>query len=151
MVETAVKEKEFKNFIGGEWVSSSGERTYEDRNPADGDEVVGLFQSSTRADIQQAISAAKDAFPSWAGSSPFERGRILLAAGEALEKNKQELAAILTREEGKTLAESLGEVQRAADIFRFFSSLGYVDGETIQSADPDLLLYTFREPLAWWD
>ena len=147
MVETAVKEKEFKNFIGGEWVSSSGGETYEDRNPADGDEVVGLFQSSTRADIQQAISAAKDAFPSWAGSSPFERGRILLAAGEALEKNKQELAAILTREEGKTLAESLGEVQRAADIFRFFSSLGYVDGETIQSADPDLLLYTFREPL----
>ena len=123
-METAVKEKEFKNFIGGEWVSSSGGETYEDRNPADRDEVVGLFQSSTRADIQQAISAAKDAFPSWAGSSPFERGRILLAAGEALEKNKQELAAILTREEGKTLAESLGEVQRACRHLSLFLFAG---------------------------
>ncbi|MDA2924423.1 aldehyde dehydrogenase family protein [Acidobacteria bacterium AH-259-L09] len=147
MAEVAVTEKEYRNLIAGEWVASLGGETYEDRNPADTEELIGRFQSSTREDIQQAVKAAREALPLWAETPAPERGRILHRVAEVVEKQKEELATVLTREEGKTLAESRGEVQRAADIFRFFASLGYLNGETIHSADRDLLLFTFREPL----
>ncbi|MFQ5929971.1 MAG: aldehyde dehydrogenase family protein, partial [Acidobacteriota bacterium] len=147
MAEMAVTEKEYMNLIAGEWVASLGGETYEDRNPADTEELIGRFQSSTREDIQQAVKAAREALPLWAETPAPERGRILQKVAEVVEKQKEELATVLTREEGKTLAESRGEVQRAADIFRFFASLGYLNGETIHSGDRDLLLFTFREPL----
>lgn len=149
MPETAVTErqKEYKNLIGGEWVASRSGETYEDRNPADTGEVVGRFQRSAPEDIREAVRAAREAFPAWAATPVPERGRILHRVAARLEEQKEELASILTREEGKTLAESRGEVQRAVDIFRFFGSLTHQDGETIHSSDPDMLLFTYREPL----
>jgi aldehyde dehydrogenase (NAD+) len=111
--------KTYQNFVGGEWVSARSGKTYQNHNPADRREIVAEYGSGGREDAQDAIAAAAKAF---AGGQLHRRG-----AGTGLEqgvsnpgKRKAELAELLTREEGKTLAESTGEVQRAIDIFRFF-------------------------------
>src|SRR5207253_10982041 len=95
-----------------------------------------------------AIEAAKQAYGAWAGMTPVARGRILSKTSQILETRKTELAELLTREEGKTLAESTGEVQRAIDIFRFLGGLSYtLGGQTIPHDLPGNLLYTVKEPL----
>ena len=139
---------EFFDFINGKWVSSESSEKFQVVNPADTSKLVGTFQLSTREDTRKAIAAAKDAFPKWRQTSPIERGKILYAASNLLEAEIQELASILTQEEGKTFTESLGEVQRAVDIFRFYAGLGSrLDGRTIQSAQKRTLLYSMREPV----
>jgi len=103
---------------------------------------------SSKEDAQAAIIAAQKAFPAWSAMTPVARGRILSKASQILEARKPELAEALTREEGKTLAESSGEVQRAIDIFRFFGGLSYtLGGQTIPHELPNNLLYTIRQPL----
>ncbi|MHB8522818.1 MAG: aldehyde dehydrogenase family protein [Limisphaerales bacterium] len=140
--------RKFQNFIGGEWSGTKSGNTFPTLNPADTREVVGEYPASDQADAQAAIDAARAAFPSWRALTPVARGRILSKASQILESRKAELSELLTREEGKTLAESQGEVQRAADIFRFFGSLGYLlGGRTIPHDLPGNLLYTIRQPL----
>ena len=117
-------------------------------NPADNRETVGSYPLSGSEDAQAAIAAAKKAAPGWAAATPVARGRVLSKASQILETRKAELAQILTREEGKTLAEATGEVQRAADIFRFFGGLSYTHGgQTIPHDLPGNLLYTVRQSL----
>lgn len=136
------------NFIGGEWVPSGNGATFETRNPADQREVVAIYPSSQREETLAALSAARTSFPSWALQTTVARGRILSRASQILEGRKAELAELLTREEGKTLAESTGEVQRAVDILRFFGGLSYaLGGQTIPHDHPGNLLYTVRQPL----
>lgn len=140
--------KAYSNFIGGEWVAARSGKTYLTSNPADSREAVGSYPLSGAEDAQAAIAAAKKAAPGWAAATPIARGRVLSKASQILETRKAELAQLLTREEGKTLAEATGEVQRAADIFRFFGGLSYTHGgQTIPHDLPGNLLYTVRQPL----
>jgi alpha-ketoglutaric semialdehyde dehydrogenase len=138
----------YQNFIGGAWIAAQSGQTFTTINPADTREKVAQYPLSAQADTQAAIAAAKAAFPGWAAQTPIARGRILSKASQLLEARKPELAKLLTREEGKTLAEATGEVQRTADIFRFFGGLSYtLGGQTIPHDLPGNLLYTRREPL----
>jgi aldehyde dehydrogenase (NAD+) len=136
------------NFIGGEWVPARSGQTFETRNPADTREIVAQYPTSGQRDAREAVETAQKAFPAWAAMTAVARGRILSKASQILESRKAELAELLTREEGKTLAESNGEVQRAIDIFRFFGGLSYtLGGQTIPHDLPNNLLYTVRQPL----
>src|SRR6266516_3098608 len=138
----------YQNFIGGEWAAAMSGQSHRNLNPADTREVVAEYPASAKDDAVAAIDAAKKACAGWAAMTPVGRGRILSKASQVLESRKVELAEILTREEGKTLAESTGEVQRAIDIFRFFGGLSYtLGGQTIPHDLPQQLLYTRREPL----
>ena len=138
----------YQNFIGGEWVGNPHATKLETRNPADTREVVAEYPLATAAEARQSLAAAKAAFPAWAGTTAVARGRVLSKASVILESRKAALAGILTREEGKTLAEATGEVQRAVDIFRFFGGLSYtLGGQTLPHDLPGNLLYTRREPL----
>ena len=141
-------ERKYLNFIGGDWSAGKSGKTFQTLNPADAREVVAEYSAGSREDAQAAVQAAHQAFPGWAAMTPVARGRILSKTSQILEARKTELAALLTREEGKTLAESTGEVQRAVDIFRFFGGLSYVlGGQTIPHDLPGNLLYTNRQPL----
>src|SRR5205814_3529363 len=111
-------------------------------------EVVAEYPAGGREDAQDAIAAAAKAFPGWAATTAVARGRVLSKASQILESRKAALAEALTREEGKTLGESAGEVQRAVDIFRFFGGLSYtIGGQTLPHDLPNNLLYTTRQPL----
>src|SRR4051812_17176550 len=140
--------RHYQNFIGGEWVSAKSGKTYQNNNPADTREVVAEYAHSGAEEAQAAIEAAKKAFAAWSTMTPVVRGRVLSKTSQVLESRKAELAELLTREEGKTLAESQGEVQRAIDILRFFGSLSYtLGGQTFPHDMPGNLLYTTRHPL----
>src|SRR5205814_414695 len=106
------------------------------------------YPKSGEAEARAAIDAARAAQGGWAGQTPIARGRVLSKASEILASRRNELAELLTREEGKTLGESQGEVQRAIDIFRFFGGVSYtLGGQTIPHDLPGNLLYTVREPV----
>src|SRR2546430_3384173 len=138
----------YQNFIGGEWVPAKSGQTVQRFNPADAREVVASYPAGGKEEAGAAIEAARKAYAVWAATTPVARGRILSKASHLLESRKAELAELLTREEGKTLAESTGEVQRAIDIFRFFGGLSYtLGGQTIPHDLPLQLLFTRREPL----
>jgi len=140
--------KQYSLFLDGQWVASTSGRTFSTHNPADLREVVAEYAAGGAEDAQTAFEAARAAFSKWAATTVVARGRILSKASQILEARKAELAELLTREEGKTLAESTGEVQRAVDIFRFFGGLSYtVGGQTIPHDLPGNLLLTKREPL----
>ncbi|MFM8360248.1 MAG: aldehyde dehydrogenase family protein [Verrucomicrobiota bacterium] len=140
--------RSYQHFIGGQWVAGASGRTFPTHNPADTREVVATYALGDRADTAAAIAAAREAFPKWAAQTPVARGRLLSKASQILEGRKAELAELLTREEGKTLAEATGEVQRAVDICRFYGGLSYtVGGQTLPHDLPGNLLFTRREPL----
>ncbi len=140
--------KQYSLFLNGQWLASTSGRTFSTRNPADLRESVAEYAAGGAEDAQAAIEAARTAFPKWAATTVVARGRFLSKASQILESRKTELAELLTREEGKTLAESTGEVQRAVDIFRFFGGLSYtVGGQTIPHDLPGNLLLTKREAL----
>ena len=138
----------YQNLIGGEAKAASSSATFKTLNPSDTREVVAEYPLSSAEDARAAVAAAQAAFPGWSAQTPIARGRILSKASQILESRKAELAELLTREEGKTRAESTGEVQRTADIFRFFGGQSYTHGgQTIPHDLPHNLLYTTRQPL----
>ncbi|MEW6304962.1 MAG: aldehyde dehydrogenase family protein [Verrucomicrobiota bacterium] len=140
--------KEYLNFIGGEWVPAKSGQTIKNVNPADTREVVAQYPLSGKEDAVAAIDAAKKAFPQWSGTTAVARGRVMSKTSQILESRKAELAELLVREEGKTLAEATGEVQRAIDIFRFFGGQSYTQGgQTLPHDLPNNLIYTVRQPL----
>src|SRR5215831_18986845 len=112
----------FANYINGEWVTTAA--TFEDRNPANTNEVVGVFAKGSAADIAAAADAAAAAFPAWSAMSGPARGAILYKAADILDKNFDSVSAEMTREEGKTLPEAKGEVRRSINIFRYFAGEG---------------------------
>ena len=140
--------KQFKNLIGGEWVDAANGATFENRNPADADDVIGSFPLATEADTLAAIDAASAALPAWANLPPPARGVILDKVSRVLDARLDEFATALTREEGKTKAEATGEIARARDIFRFYAGEGMrMGGNVLPSNIPGELLYTRREAL----
>ena len=136
------------NFINGEWKASNSGRTLERRNPADLEELIGYAPLSTREEIREAVGAAERAFPAWRQHPAPARGRILLKAARLLEEQKEDLARLLTREEGKTLAESRGELARAINTVEFIAGEARrLKGETLPSELPHNFAYTVRQPL----
>ncbi|MBB4051753.1 aldehyde dehydrogenase (NAD+) [Devosia subaequoris] len=134
-----------KNLIDGEWVGSDG---VENINPSNLKEVVGVYARATVEDTQQAIAAAKAAFPAWSRSGILERHAILRKAADEITARKQELGELLSREEGKTLPEGIGEVTRAAQIFDFFAGeVLRLSGEVLPSVRPGVGVEITREPL----
>ncbi|MFC5357845.1 aldehyde dehydrogenase family protein [Azospirillum himalayense] len=135
----------FKNCIAGEWVGSEGR---ENISPSDTDDVIGVFAKATRKDVLDAISAAKAAFPAWSRSGPLVRHAVLRKAADEILARKDELGALLAREEGKTLPEAVGEVVRASQIFDFFAGEALrLAGETVPSVRPGIAVEVTREPL----
>jgi acyl-CoA reductase-like NAD-dependent aldehyde dehydrogenase len=138
----------YGNYIAGEWRPAASGETMENRNPANRDEVVGLFASSGNDDVDAAIAAAEEAYRSWRFSSPMTRAGILHKAANILESRIPEVGRELTREEGKTLKEGIGETTRAVQILRYFAGEAQQpSGEHYPSVSPHTLLYTTREPL----
>ncbi|MFT4036591.1 MAG: aldehyde dehydrogenase family protein [Thermomicrobiales bacterium] len=138
----------FGNFINGEWRAASGGRTLENRNPANRDEVVAQHASSEVEDVTAALDAASEAYRSWRFSSPIARANILHKAANILESRIPDVGRELTREEGKTLKEGIGETTRAVQILRYFAGEAQQpSGEHYPSMSPLTLLYTTREPL----
>ena len=111
----------FPNYIDGQWVSGD---TFENRNPANTDEIVGLFVKGTPASIEAAADAAAAAFPAWSAMAGPARGNYLFKVAEILDGKFEAIAAEMTREEGKTFPEAKGEVRRAINIFRYFGGEG---------------------------
>lgn len=139
---------EFKNLIGGEWAVSVSGQTFANINPADTRDVVGYFQASDERDARAAVQAASEAFPSWRRTSTTQRARIVNAAAAWLESHVDAFALELTREEGKSLAQSRDEILRSAQVLRFYATEAQTfTGETFPCDEPDLAVYTQREPL----
>ncbi|WP_430296255.1 aldehyde dehydrogenase family protein [Sinomonas sp. B1-1] len=134
-----------RHLIDGAW---TGTPITERRNPARPHEIVALSPAGTAEDADAAVAAAVRAQPAWAALPAPARGAILLKAASLLEDRATAVAADLVREEGKTLAEATGEVKRAADVLRFFGSLGWApSGDVLPSGLPGTTITTRREPL----
>jgi len=108
--------QEFKNYIDGKWEVSKSGKTCLDTNPADRDEVIGIFPESGREDVDLAVHAAQKAFEEWRKMPAPMRGEIIFRAAEILKKKKEELAKLMTREMGKVMKEARGDVQEAIDM-----------------------------------
>ncbi|WP_028717343.1 aldehyde dehydrogenase family protein [Paracoccus sp. J39] len=135
-----------RNLIGGEWVSPQA--FSENRNPADPDELIGLYAHAEAGDVARAVEAAKAAQPAWAAASPQLRSDVLRRAGDMLLARNNEMGRLLAREEGKTLAEAKGEALRAAQLFHFFSGEAVRNpGEKLTSIRDGVEVDVMREPL----
>jgi aldehyde dehydrogenase (NAD+) len=135
----------FANYINGEWVTGP---TFEDRNPANTDEIVGLFVKGTPADMQSAAQAAEAALPAWASTPAPARGNFLFKVADILERKFDQVSAEMTREEGKTLPEAKGEVRRAINIFRYFGGEGSrLPGLLVPSERDRVQTFALRKPI----
>jgi acyl-CoA reductase-like NAD-dependent aldehyde dehydrogenase len=135
-----------KNFVGGEWLDGTG--VTKDINPSNTNEVVGEYARADRAQTGKAIAAAKAAFPAWSRSTPQERYDALNRIAAEILARKEELGRLLSREEGKTLPEGIGEAARAGQIFAFFAGEALrLFGEKGPSVRPNLEVEMTREPL----
>jgi aldehyde dehydrogenase (NAD+) len=136
------------DFIGGKWVPSEGGATFRVTNPADTGQDLGEFQLSTKEDARKAVESARLSASAWRNTPAPQRGKILYKAAEIIESKVDEFARTLTMEEGKALADSVGEVRRTVDLFRFYGGQGSrLDGRTYPSNFPRTLLYSVREPV----
>jgi aldehyde dehydrogenase (NAD+) len=135
-----------KNFIAGEWIAATNAAP--DINPSNTQDVVGEFARADAADAHRAIDAAHTAFPAWARSSIQVRHDILKKVGDEIIARKDELGRLLSREEGKTLPEGVGEVMRAGQIFQFFAGECLrLAGEKLASVRPGVDVEITREPI----
>lgn len=138
----------FRNYIAGQWVESKTKKTFANINPANTDEVVGVFQASGPEDVLTACDAAQKTQPAWASLPAPRRGEYLFKAAEILESQLAKLGEEMTREEGKTLPESKAEVKRAINIFRYFGGEGARQfSYQIPSERESVFCYTMRKPL----
>jgi len=140
--------KRYRNFVSGEWVASQADRTVANVNPADTREVLGHMPLSSAEETRRAVDAAHAAFPAWRDTPAPVRGQVLFRAQALMDKEKEDLARLLTREEGKTVKESLGEIQRTINILEYIAAEGRrAGGQTIPSELKNNFCYTIRQPL----
>jgi acyl-CoA reductase-like NAD-dependent aldehyde dehydrogenase len=133
-----------KNYIAGEWVE--GEAVSRNLNPSDTNDIVGLYAHASAAQVENAVAAARAAFPAWSRTSPQERHDILLRASTEILARREELGRLLAREEGKSLPEAIGEVTRAGQIFDFFAGEALrIPGEKLASVRPNIDVELTRE------
>jgi aldehyde dehydrogenase (NAD+) len=139
---------EVRNYIRGEWVSIRQGREIEIRNPADQDDLVGKGYLASARDAEAAIAAASEALPAWSRMPAPKRGEIVERAGDLLRAEQDDLARLLTREEGKTVAEAKGEIYRAYNVLNYTAGQSRrMGGITIPSELPKNFAYTLRQPL----
>ncbi|HUO25320.1 MAG TPA: aldehyde dehydrogenase family protein [Candidatus Aquilonibacter sp.] len=142
------KTRVLKNFIDGEWLDASTGDTFEDRNPADTREVVAVFPRSAKGDVDAAVDAAKRAFAKWRLVPAPRRAEMVFRAAEILIERKEEYAREMTREMGKVLAETRGDVQEAIDCGYYMAGEGRrLFGPTVPSELPNKFAMAVRQPI----
>src|SRR5436853_1756951 len=145
---TAVAPRIFRNFINGEWVESRSGKAYEDRNPANTDELVGMFVASTDEDVDAAVEAAAEAYKKWRLVPAPKRAEILFRAAELLVERKEDFAKDMTREMGKVLEETRGDVQEAIDMTYYMAGEGRrLFGQTTPSELPNKFAMSVRQSI----
>jgi acyl-CoA reductase-like NAD-dependent aldehyde dehydrogenase len=138
----------FFNFVGGKWVPSDSAATFENRNPANNGDLIGLFPDSTPKDAEAAIAAARRAFESWRLVPAPKRAEILFKAAQLIAARKEEFARDMTREMGKVLDETRGDVQEAIDMTYFLAAEGRrLHGQTAPSELRDKFAMSIRQPI----
>jgi acyl-CoA reductase-like NAD-dependent aldehyde dehydrogenase len=136
----------FRNYINGEWVAGATE--VPNINPSDTADVIGHYAQADEQQAEAAIAAARAAFPGWARTTPQQRFDVLDAVGSEILARKDEIGRLLSREEGKTLPEGIGETVRAAMIFKFFAGEALrAGGESLPSVRPGVGVEISREPV----
>lgn len=136
------------NFIDGDWQASEADRWTERYDPADRSVLVARAPDSTRADARRAIAAADKALADWSRWSAPKRGRLLFDWLAWIDSHKDELAYLLTREEGKILPESIGEIKRSMDILEFTAGLGRrLEGRVYPAEEEEVFCYSTAQPL----
>ena len=145
---TAATPRVFKNFINGEWVDSRSGHAYENRNPANTDELVGIFVASNSDDVGAAVDSAREAYKTWRLVPAPKRAEILYRAAELLLQRKEELSEDMTREMGKVLAETRGDVQEAIDMTYYMAGEGRrLFGQTTPSELPNKFAMSARQSI----
>src|SRR5947199_8575258 len=140
--------KVYKNFIDGEWVESTSGNTFDDINPANRHELVGMFQKSNARDVEMAVAAAKEAYKAWRLVPAPKRGEILFRAARLLLESKEGLAGQMTREMGKVLEEARGDVQEAIDMTFYMAGEGRrLFGQTTPSELENKFAMSVRQPI----
>lgn len=135
-------------YIDGEWLEGESDQELTVEDPADPSEPLVSFPAANRQQVTDAIVAATEASERWRETTPDERDRVLYEVADLIEANRDELAETLTREEGKPISSSQGEVSRTAEMFRYFAgNARRTTGETVPSNDSATFTYTVREPL----
>jgi acyl-CoA reductase-like NAD-dependent aldehyde dehydrogenase len=138
----------FKNYIDGKWVGAKSGKTFQNSNPANRHDLVGLFPASSLEDVNDAVQAAKKAFAHWRLVPAPKRGEILYRVGELLRRHKEEIARGMTREMGKVLKETRGDVQEGIDTAFYVAGEGRrLFGETTASELPDKFAMSVRLPI----
>jgi len=145
---TAAAPRVYKNFINGEWVEASSGKAYENHNPANSNELVGMFVSSSSEDVDAAVDAANEAYKSWRLVPAPKRAEILYRAAELLLLRKEEFSKDMTREMGKVLAETRGDVQEAIDMTYYMAGEGRrLFGQTTPSELPNKFAMSMRQSI----
>ncbi|MBI4383950.1 MAG: aldehyde dehydrogenase family protein [Nitrospinae bacterium] len=140
--------KVYKNYIDGKWVASAGGETFDNLNPANCKQVLGRFQKSSGEDVERAVTAAFAAQARWRKTPAPKRGEILYRVAELLVKNKESLARDMTREMGKVLKETRGDVQEGVDMAYYGAGEGRrLAGETVPSELPGKFCMSVRMPV----
>jgi len=138
----------FKNFIGGQWVEPSTGEYFENRNPAKQSDLIGMWPRSSREDVDRAVAAARDAFPGWSRLPAPARGDILRKVGDLLTARKDEVARAATREMGKVLTETRGDVQEGIDTAYYAGVEGRrLFGHTVPSELANKWAMSVRRPI----
>ncbi|HYT05475.1 MAG TPA: aldehyde dehydrogenase family protein [Gemmatimonadales bacterium] len=138
----------FKNFIAGQWVAPATGAYFENRNPADWDDVIGCFPRSGPEDVARAVDSAKRGFAQWSKTPAPVRGDVLHRVGDLLVRRKEEIARAMTREMGKVLAETRGDVQEGIDTAHYAHTEGRrLFGRTVPSELRDKWAMSFRRPI----
>ncbi|HEY7716308.1 MAG TPA: aldehyde dehydrogenase family protein [Candidatus Binatia bacterium] len=139
---------QFKNYIDGEWRAAQSEKFFENRNPADRNDLIGLFPASGAPDVEAAVQAARKAFDAWRLVPAPKRGEMLYRVGELLRKHKEEIARGMTREMGKILKETRGDVQEGIDTAFYVAGEGRrLFGETTPAELPNKFAMSVRMPV----
>src|SRR2546427_13299123 len=139
---------EIRNYIRGEWIPIRQGREIEVRNPADQDELVGKGYLASAREAEAAVAAATEALPAWSRMTAPKRGEIVERAGDLLRAEQDDVARLLTREEGKTFADARGEIYRAYNVLNYTAGQSRrMGGVTIPSELPKNFAYTVRQPL----
>lgn len=140
--------QKFQNLINGKWVDAKSGKTFENRNPAKWDEVIGTFPKSGKEDVDEAVKAARAAFEKWRLVPAPKRGDIMRKIGDLLVAKKEEIAKEMTREMGKVLAETLGDVQEGIDTAYYAATEGRrLFGNTVPSELPNKFAMAIRVPI----
>lgn len=138
----------FKNFIGGRWVAPSSGSYFQNRNPADTTDVIGRFPESGKADVEAAVRSAREGFARWSRTPAPLRGDVLRRVGDLLSARKEEIADAMTREMGKVLAETRGDVQEGIDTAYYAATEGRrLFGHTVPSELRQKWAMTVRRPI----